>query len=72
MSNPLDPVYTVMAEEKGKFEEIGPVNGSKPSLLGNRDIGNKNPDLMRTKDIHGCGANSKGLGVFAHATRRED
>ena len=61
-----------MAEEKGKTEIIGPVQGSKPTLLGNAPAKKKNLDVMRTEDIHGASASSKGLGVFANAKRRED
>ena len=71
-SNPLQPEYTVMAEEKGKTEVIGHIQGSKPTLLGNAPPKNKNLDIMRTSDIHGAIASSKGLGVFANAKRRED
>lgn len=63
-SNPLAPEYTVMAEEKGKTETIGFVPGSKPTLLGNAPPKNKNLDIMRTADIVGANASSKGLGVF--------
>jgi len=71
-TNPLDPTYTVEAEEKGKTEVIGPVAGSKPILMGSAPAKNKNLDVMRTSDIHGANASSKGLGVFANAKRREE
>jgi len=71
-SNPLAPEYVVMAEEKGKTETIGFVPGSKPTLLGNAPPKKKNLDIMKTSDIHGAAASSKGLGVFANAERRPD
>ena len=61
-----------MAEEKGKTETIGFVPGSKSTLLGNAPEKKKNLDIMRTSDIHGAAASSKGLGVFANAERRTD
>jgi len=60
-----------MAEEKGKSEIIGMIQGSKPTLHGNAPVKNKNIDVMRTNDIFGAGASTKGLGAFANASRRD-
>ena len=52
-------------------EEIGSVAGSKPMLFGSAPLKNFDNDIMRTKDIEGAQASTKGLGIFAHVTRRE-
>ena len=73
VSNPLDPVYTIQ-DENGKTYTVGMVEGSKPA---------KAPDApkperlaragsLQTSDIEGATTSTKGLGVFAHVTRRQD
>jgi hypothetical protein len=56
-----------MGETKGSPMEIGFIAGSKPQLHGNAPLSNKNNEIMRTADIAGAGASSRGLGVFANA-----
>ena len=51
---------------------IGLIEGSRPALHGNAPPKNWNLDTMRTSDIAGSGASSRGLGVFANATRRAE
>jgi len=51
---------------------IGLIPGSVPQLHGNAPKKNWNLDIMRTADIAGAGASSRGLGVFANASRRTE
>ena len=72
-SNPLDPVYT-FKDENGKAFDIGLVDGSKPAKMPDAP---KQERLalggsLKTSDIEGAQTSTKGLGVFAHVTRRED
>jgi len=61
-----------MGEKKGDPMKIGLVEGSVPTLHGNAPVKNWNTDVMRTSDIAGAGASSRGLGVFATAQRRKE
>ena len=61
-----------MGEKKGSPMDIGLIEGSRPALHGNAPPKNWNLDKMRTSDIAGAGASSRGLGVFATANRRTE
>jgi len=71
-SNPLDPTYTHTGED-GKTFEIGSVDGSKPARMPEppKDRSNWGGSLQTT-DIAGAQTSTKGLGVFANATRRPE
>ena len=72
-SNPLDPVYDHI-DENGKRIEIGFVEGAKPAKMPDapkEQAKNRNGSLSTT-DIEGAQTSTKGLGVFAHAKRREE
>jgi hypothetical protein len=70
--NPLNPTYTVPGEKDEPWFEIGPVDGSSPTLTVNAPkLKNKEHTSLITKDIGGAMAGSKGLGVFANVTRRD-
>ena len=45
--------------------------GSKPMLFGSAPKKNSDLDLYGTTDIEGAQASTKGLGIFAHVSRRE-
>jgi hypothetical protein len=68
-TNPLMPVYQVTGDD-GKLYEIGDVEGSKPARMPSapRD---KERSCLNTKDIDGAQTSTKGLGIFAHVTRKD-
>ena len=72
-SNPLDPVYTV-SDENGKTCDIGLVDGSKPAKMPDapKEQAKNRCGSLSTNDIDGAKTSTKGLGVFAHAKRREE
>jgi hypothetical protein len=66
----LNPTYTIR-DETGFVVEIGEVEGSKPYVL---PPPKKDPRLvasLRTEDIIGAKASTKGLGVFAENHERK-
>ena len=71
-SNPLDPTYQVM-DDNNKATSIGLVDGSKPARMPDppKDRASHGGSLQ-TGDIEGAQTSTKGLGVFAHVTRRSD
>ena len=71
-SNPLDPTYTVI-DENGKGYEVGKVEGSAPARMPDppKDRAAYGGSLQTT-DISGAQTSTKGLGVFANVTRRQD
>ena len=72
-SNPLDPVYTI-ADENGKTCDIGQVDGSKPAKMPDapKEQAKNRCGSLSTNDIDGAKTSTKGLGVFAHAARRQE
>jgi hypothetical protein len=64
-SNPLCPTY-MARDDTGNVVEIGDVEGSRPKGLPpqRKDTKDGSPNL-RTNDIAGATAGSKGKGVFA-------
>ena len=63
------PTYTIR-DEDGKLCEIGPVSGSQPSRMPSAHK-DKNRSSLNTKDIEGAQSSTKGLGIFAHVTRKD-
>lgn len=61
------PEYVVAGNEN-----IGAVEGSKSLQFGSAPVKNYDNDIMRTHDIKGAQASTKGLGIFANVKRRED
>ena len=53
-------------------DDCGDVAGSTSLQFGSAPSKNYNTDIMRTKDIDGAQASTKGLGIFAHVKRREE
>ena len=71
VTNPLNPSYTIR-DENGQLAEIGEVVGSKPNVLPpERRQSELMKTSLRTDDIMGATAGTKGQGVFAenHARR---
>jgi hypothetical protein len=67
----LNPSYTIR-DESGALVEIGEVEGSKPYVL---PPPKKDPRLvasLRTEDIIGARASTKGQGVFAENHERKE
>lgn len=71
IANPLQPTYTIK-DEDGKPMTIGEIEGNRPQVLPPpRQRGDVSLTL-KTQDILGATASSKGKGVFAeHHARRE-
>lgn len=71
-SNPLDPTYQVM-DDNNKATSIGVVDGSKPARMPDppKDRSTYGGSLQ-TGDIAGAQTSTKGLGVFANVTRRQE
>jgi hypothetical protein len=69
--NPLDPVYTIQ-DENGKTYTVGMVEGSKPAKAPDAPKAERlaRAGSLQTSDIEGATTSTKGLGVFAHVTRR--
>jgi len=68
-TNPLMPVYQVTGDD-GKLYEIGDVEGSKPARMPSAPK-DKERSCLNTKDIDGAQTSTKGLGIFAHVTRKD-
>ena len=69
--NPLSPSYP-FRDENGAMTTIGAIEGNKPQTLPpRRERGDVNLSL-KTGDISGAMASSKGLGVFSEAHKRRD
>lgn len=69
--NPLNPTYKAR-DENGNVIDIGEVEGSKPmGLPKQHDTANK-PFTLRTDDIHGAQASTKGLGAFHETNTRKE
>lgn len=69
--NPLSPTYTIRDEE-GLAVQIGDIKGNKPQTLPpKRERGEVNLAL-KTQDIIGATAGTKGLGVFTEVHVRRD
>jgi len=66
-TNPLMPTYTIVGNE-----QVGTVEGSTSMQFGSAPLKNYNNDIMRTSDIGGAQASTKGLGIFTNVKRRED
>ena len=67
--NPLMPTYTVR-DDNNKLMQIGQVKGSTPVVLPPAHDEKNKSIALRTADIDGAQASSKGLGVFAYHDRR--
>ena len=67
----MNPSYTIR-DDSGALVEIGEVQGSKPCVLPPERKSLYPPATMRTTDILGAMAGSKGLGVFAESHTRKD
>jgi len=65
------PTYTVSGEKGEASQEIGKVEGSSSLQFGSAPKKNYDNEIMRTKDIDGAQASTKGLGIFANTKRRE-
>ena len=72
-SNPLDPCYDHI-DENGNKCEIGYVDGAKPAKMPDapKEQAKNRCGSLSTTDIEGAQTSTKGLGVFAHAKRREE
>lgn len=57
-----------MFDDNGKTYEIGEIEGSKPRQVESRF----QKKSMITSDILGAQANTKGLGMFENATRKNE
>lgn len=67
----MNPTYTIRDEDGNPFE-IGKIQGNQPQVLPpKRERGEVNLAL-KTQDILGATAGSKGLGVFAEAHKRRE
>ena len=69
--NPLNPIYTIR-DEDGKPFEIGAIQGNKPQVLPPKRERGEVSLTLKTQDILGATAGSKGLGVFAENYQRKD
>jgi hypothetical protein len=71
-TNPMNPSYTIR-DENGNLFEIGQVEGSKPYVLPpeRKDEKFKSTSL-KTGDIMGAKADTKGKGVFAENHERKE
>jgi hypothetical protein len=67
----LNPTYTTR-DENGFVVEIGDVMGSKPQVLPPPKNDPRLVASLRTEDIMGAKANTKGLGVFAENHERKE
>lgn len=72
-SNPLDPVYNIY-DEDGKIISYGGIDGNKPGKMPefSKAVSPERMHNLNTKDIEGAQTSTKGLGIFAHVTRREE
>lgn len=68
-TNPLSPSY-VFRNDEGRLEEIGNIEGNCPMKIPERLRGPVSTSLD-TADIEGAQSSTKGLGVFAHHSRKE-
>ena len=69
--NPLNPNYTIRDEE-GKAVTIGEIKGNKPQVLPPKRERGEVTLALKTQDILGATAGSKGLGVFSEVHVRRD
>ena len=69
--NPLSPSYTIR-DESGNLVEIGEVEGSKPCVLPPPKQDPRLVASLRTEDVIGAKASTKGLGVFAENHSRKE
>jgi hypothetical protein len=68
----MNPTYNIR-DDSGNMIEIGEVKGSKPNVLPPERRGEKTLIAsLRTDDIMGAGAGTKGLGVFAENHNRKE
>jgi hypothetical protein len=71
--NPLEPSY-MGRDEDGNLVNMGEVRGSKPTALppNLKDPSRMPSTALRSDDIMGGTANTKGMGVFAENHTRKD
>ena len=69
--NPLNPTYTIR-DEDGKLFEIGDILGNKPQTLPPKRERGDVSLALKTQDILGAMAGSKGMGIFAENHKRKD
>ena len=64
-------MYTIQ-DENGKTYTVGMVEGSKPAKAPDAPKAERlaRAGSLQTSDIEGATTSTKGLGVFAHVTRR--
>lgn len=67
----MNPSYTIR-DENGNVFEIGDVLGSKPQVLPPPKNETRIVASLRTDDITGAKASTKGLGVFAENHERKE
>ena len=69
VTNPLSPSYKAR-DEDGKLIDIGDVEGSRPGGLPRAHNTEQKPFNLRTEDITGAQASTKGLGAFTDTFKR--
>ena len=71
VANPMNPSYTIR-DEDGKMCEIGDIEGNRPVTLPPQRKKGDVDMTLKTMDILGAHAGTKGLGVFAEAHKRRE
>ena len=71
IANPMSPSYTIRDENNNLFQ-IGVIEGNKPQVLPPKRERGEVSLALKTQDILGATASSKGMGVFSESHNRRD